>query len=135
MTIRGARDRVRTARRLVDMPLVSAAFATGELSYSKVRALARVADWEEVGSLALRCRLGCEDGAALIEAIEAAAAALMSAGGAGPDDAEDGEAGDEGGTAVPPPYVPRLLQTHSRSIEVGVAGQNCSGALWRKQGR
>jgi hypothetical protein len=37
-----ARDQVRVARRLQEMPLVRQAFATGELSYSKVRALARV---------------------------------------------------------------------------------------------
>src|SRR5258708_23361119 len=38
-----ARDQVRVARRLQELPRVHAAFATGELSYSKVRAIARVA--------------------------------------------------------------------------------------------
>ncbi|HWC87545.1 MAG TPA: DUF222 domain-containing protein [Solirubrobacteraceae bacterium] len=38
-----ARDQVRVARRLRELPKVRAAFATGELSYSKVRAIARVA--------------------------------------------------------------------------------------------
>jgi hypothetical protein len=38
-----ARDHVRVARRLRELPLVRASFATGELSYSKVRAIARVA--------------------------------------------------------------------------------------------
>src|SRR3989442_1033352 len=37
-----AREHVRVARRLADLPLVRAAFARGELSYSKVRALTRV---------------------------------------------------------------------------------------------
>jgi uncharacterized protein DUF222/HNH endonuclease len=37
---------VRVARALPDLPLVHAAFARGELSYSKVRALTRVADAE-----------------------------------------------------------------------------------------
>lgn len=37
-----ARDHVRTARRLIDMPMVRSEFARGALSYSKVRALARV---------------------------------------------------------------------------------------------
>ena len=37
-----AREHVRVARRLVELPLVRAAFAAGELSYSKVRALTRV---------------------------------------------------------------------------------------------
>ncbi len=38
-----ARDHLRVARRLVGLPLVLAGFASGELSYAKVRALARVA--------------------------------------------------------------------------------------------
>lgn len=40
---RAAREHVRVARRLFDLPLVHAAFARGELSYAKVRALTRVA--------------------------------------------------------------------------------------------
>ncbi|TVP45585.1 MAG: HNH endonuclease [Gemmatimonadales bacterium] len=39
-----AREKVRVARALVDLPLISAAMARGELSYSKARALTRVAD-------------------------------------------------------------------------------------------
>ena len=38
-----AREKVRVARRLPSLPLISAAFAKGELSYSKVRALTRAA--------------------------------------------------------------------------------------------
>jgi hypothetical protein len=38
-----AREHVRVARRLMELPLVREAFATGELSYSKVRAITRVA--------------------------------------------------------------------------------------------
>jgi hypothetical protein len=41
---RAAREHVRVARRLPELPLVHAAFARGELPYSKVRALTRVAD-------------------------------------------------------------------------------------------
>ena len=37
-----AREHVRVARRLSELPLIRAAFAAGELSYSKVRALTRV---------------------------------------------------------------------------------------------
>jgi hypothetical protein len=44
LTPRSAREHVRVARRLPELPLVHAAFACGELSYAKVRALARVAD-------------------------------------------------------------------------------------------
>jgi hypothetical protein len=45
-----AREKVRVARRLAEMPLVRAAFSRGELSYSKVRALARAVtpDTEEL---------------------------------------------------------------------------------------
>jgi uncharacterized protein DUF222 len=41
---RGAREHVRVARRLAELPLIHAAFSRGELSYAKVRALTRVAD-------------------------------------------------------------------------------------------
>jgi Domain of unknown function (DUF222) len=43
---RAARERVRVARRLVELPLIHEAFARGELSYAKVRALTRVAECE-----------------------------------------------------------------------------------------
>ena len=43
LTARSAREQVRVARALSDLPLVRAAFAAGRLSYSKVRALTRVA--------------------------------------------------------------------------------------------
>lgn len=41
---RSAREHVRVARRLTELPLIRAAFAVGRLSYSKVRALARGAE-------------------------------------------------------------------------------------------
>lgn len=40
---RSAREHVRVARALEELPRVRAAFAAGELSYAKVRALTRVA--------------------------------------------------------------------------------------------
>ena len=46
LTSRAAREHVRVARALPELPLVRAAFARGELSYSKARALTRVADRE-----------------------------------------------------------------------------------------
>ena len=39
-----ARERVRIAHKLSELPQIDAAFAAGELSYSKVRALSRIAD-------------------------------------------------------------------------------------------
>ena len=44
LSIATAREKVRVAQALKHLPLVSAAFATGELSYSKVRSLTRVAN-------------------------------------------------------------------------------------------
>jgi hypothetical protein len=41
---RAAREHVRVARKLPELPLIHAAFARGELSYSKVRALTRIAE-------------------------------------------------------------------------------------------
>src|SRR5919204_1327323 len=43
---RAAREHVRVARRLPELPLIHGAFARGELSYAKVRALTRVATSE-----------------------------------------------------------------------------------------
>jgi hypothetical protein len=44
LTSRSAREHVRVARRLEELPRVHAEFASGRLSYSKVRALTRVAE-------------------------------------------------------------------------------------------
>src|SRR5262249_62297097 len=41
---RSAREHVRVARRLAELPRIRDAFAVGELSYAKVRALTRVAE-------------------------------------------------------------------------------------------
>jgi hypothetical protein len=48
---RAAREHVRVARRLVELPLIHEAFACGELSYAKVRALTRVAEAENEDEL------------------------------------------------------------------------------------
>jgi hypothetical protein len=54
LTPRAAREHVRVARRLGELPLIHAAFAHGELSYAKARALTRVATAEnEEGLLRL----------------------------------------------------------------------------------
>lgn len=125
---RTARDHVRVARRLGELPRVRAAFASGDLSYSKVRALTRASEaedegellalamrstagqlertvrslrtarsadlavanevharrslewwWEADGSLRFQGRVSADDGAALIEALEAGAEALHPA--------------------------------------------------------
>lgn len=46
-----AREHVRVARRLEELPLIREAFGRGELSYSKARALTRVADVEREAEL------------------------------------------------------------------------------------
>lgn len=46
-----AREKVRVARALCDLPAINAALAMGKLSYSKVRAITRVADHENEASL------------------------------------------------------------------------------------
>jgi hypothetical protein len=51
LTPRAAREHVRVARRLGELPLIHEAFACGELSYAKVRALTRVADAENEDEL------------------------------------------------------------------------------------
>ncbi len=51
LTPRAAREHVRVARALPELPLIREAFAAGALSYSKVRALTRVADRESEAEL------------------------------------------------------------------------------------
>jgi Domain of unknown function (DUF222) len=46
LDIRAAREKVRVARALEQFPLIAAAMATGQLSYSKVRAVTRIATVE-----------------------------------------------------------------------------------------
>jgi hypothetical protein len=46
-----AREKVRIAHALPDLPLIREAFRRGELSYSKIRAITRVADWENEAEL------------------------------------------------------------------------------------
>jgi len=79
-----AREKVRVAHALKALPGISGAFATGELSYSKVRSLTRVANQDNEGELlafalrhttthvAERCReLRCGSGASIAEAASA----------------------------------------------------------------
>src|SRR5205085_5576706 len=46
-----AREHVRVARRLRDLPVIAKAFGRGELSYSQVRALTRIEDVEREDEL------------------------------------------------------------------------------------
>ena len=53
-----AREKLRVAHALEDLPLISAAMAAGELSYSKVRALTRVATAQTEADLLMMARHG-----------------------------------------------------------------------------
>ena len=57
-----ARERVRTARALGHLPLIDAAFREGKLSYSKVRAITRVAHSENEEQLLSAARFASADG-------------------------------------------------------------------------
>jgi len=46
-----AREKVRVAHALVDLPLISESFSSGRISYSKVRAMTRIATPENEGFL------------------------------------------------------------------------------------
>lgn len=130
LTPRTAREHVRIARSLAELPAIRAGFARGQISFAKVRALTRVADpaneerllelaleltaaqleralrayrrltteeaaavqeaayldwyWDEDGSLVVRGRMAPEDGAVLLQALEAGHAALRPRGSAEP---------------------------------------------------
>ena len=56
LDLRAARDRVRTARALETLPGMTDAFASGTLSYSKVRALTRVATPADEASLVMMAK-------------------------------------------------------------------------------
>lgn len=51
LSLEAARERLRVARALADLPLVTAEFAAGRLSYSKVRAITRVATADDEADL------------------------------------------------------------------------------------
>jgi len=53
-----AREKVRVARALETLPLINAAFASGEVSYSKVRAMTRIATAENEDTLLMIARHG-----------------------------------------------------------------------------
>ena len=165
---RTAREQVRVARALAEHPAVHDAFARGELSYSKVRALTRMGagysedelldlahhatagqleriarvvrrvsaaeandahegrflsyHWEEDGSFSIHGRLPAEEGALLLQALDAARDALW-------DDARASERGSAeppergGGSAEPSPPEPikitnadALVTTADRSL-------------------
>lgn len=69
LDMRSAREHVRVAHRLVELPVVRAAFEGGELSYSKVRAITRVAAPETEEDLVM---LGRHSTAAQLERIVSA---------------------------------------------------------------
>ena len=69
VALRAAQDQVRVARALGDLPRITRAFSRGELSYSKVRALTRVADGDSEARL---LELALDSTAAQLERIVSA---------------------------------------------------------------
>jgi len=51
LSLSAAREKVRVAHALKTLPAIATVFANGELSYSKVRALTRVVDWNNEDEL------------------------------------------------------------------------------------
>src|SRR5947207_7680971 len=66
LTPRTAREHVRIARRLAELPLVRGAFSLGEISFAKVRALTRIAEAENEAEL---LRLALDMTAAQLERV------------------------------------------------------------------
>src|ERR687892_2652934 len=97
-----AREHVRVARRLVELPLIRAAFAEGELSYSKVRALTRVENIErEQDLLDLARHATASQLERLLRAYRGVVAAEAAASGGGrPERWLRIEHGDDGGVLV-----------------------------------
>jgi len=152
-----AREKVRVAHALKQLPLISASYATGELSFSKVRAVTRIADpqnekdllelaryataaqveklvrayrgverreererasaqhasrelnynHDEDGNLVIHARLPAEEGAVVLQALNAAMDARR---------AEENEAQPEDVTAVTPPVENRFAQRRADAL-------------------
>lgn len=65
-----AREKVRIARALDDLPLIHAVFQNGELRYSKVRAITRIAEWDaEAGLIELAENTTAERVARMVRAL------------------------------------------------------------------
>jgi hypothetical protein len=98
LTPRSAREHVRVARRLGELPLIHDAFARGELSYAKVRALTRVADEDsEEELLELACHLTASQ---LERAIRAYRRVSVADANALADEAYAGYSWDEDGSLI-----------------------------------
>jgi hypothetical protein len=67
-----AREKLRVAHALEELPKISEGFANGTLSYSKVRAITRIADESNEDYLVIKARLPAEQGALIVKALEMA---------------------------------------------------------------
>src|SRR5947208_2890643 len=101
LNLGAARERVRVARALGMLPLLADALGRGELSYTKVRALTRIATpdihasralhvyYDDDGMVVIRGRLEPEVGAVLMQALAAARETLYQRGRAAATPAPD----------------------------------------------
>jgi len=122
-----ARERVRVARALDSLPATAAAFTLGELSYSKVRAITRVAcagddgDWVEIarhstGAQLDRMVAGVKRAHGADEAHDARAAFQRR--GVTTDDRDGGDGGDGGETIVTARLPDDMSATVQAALEV-----------------
>ena len=96
-----AREYVRVARRLEELPRIRAAFAAGELSYSKVRALTRVGTIEREGELlALAREATAAQLERLVRAYRGVEAVERAAAGGAPERYLRLDAADDGGVLI-----------------------------------
>ena len=93
ISLHAARERVRVARALEQLPRLSEAFGTGRISYSKVRAVTRVATPEDESTWLDLAESGT---ATHVERISAGCRRALAS-----DESDDDEAGAEGGPAEP----------------------------------
>jgi Domain of unknown function (DUF222)/HNH endonuclease len=91
ISIHASRERVRVARALEQLPRLSEAFGTGRISYSKVRAVTRVATPEDEATWLDLAESGT---ATHVERISAGCRRALA-----PDESDDGETGADDGPA------------------------------------
>src|SRR5260370_861736 len=101
MSAGAAREHVRVARALRDLPVIRAEFGAGRLSYAKVRALTRIATPENEAGLAGQPAAGqpaAQTSSSLADALLDIAEAFLAGKVAGADDSEVDQGGVHGGT-------------------------------------
>lgn len=121
ISLGAAREKVRVARQLAVLPEISGAFAEGDLSYSKVRAITRVATPENEGFMV---NLAEQNSAGHLERLvgryepvpEPGLEGLLAPGGSGPAEPEEGAAVEACTGDAPPPLDPEAARELAREL-------------------